>query len=93
MKAENPGWGAPRIQEDKSARRRVALTDRVRTILEHCRVEAGGPQDGWVFPAADPDKPFNYRSLDSQHDRLVAKLKFTGRMRLYTSVTRPYSSC
>jgi len=76
----------------KNARRTVVLTDRVRAILDRRYVQADCPPDGWVFPAADIDEPFNYRSLDSQHDRLIAKLKFTGRVRLYdlrhTALTR-----
>lgn len=77
----------------KNARRTVILTDRVRAILLNRHARAGRPTDGWVFPATGgTDKPYNYRSLDSQHDRLVAKLKFSGRVRLYdlrhTALTR-----
>src|SRR5215813_3648619 len=64
----------------KNSKRNVPLSARVKGILERRHKEAGKPDIGFVF-SRDDDSAIPYCSIDPQHDRTVAKLKF--RFRIY----------
>jgi integrase len=78
--------------KSKNARRTLVMTERVAEVLTRRHKRAGRPLEGWVFPGNEADGSQNYSSLDSQHDRLVARLGFAGPLRLYdlrhTALTR-----
>lgn len=86
--------GSLQVFEGKSpnAKRTLVMTERVSEVLTRRYKEAGRPAQGWVFPGTEPDGSQNYSSLDSQHDRLIARLGFAGPLRLYdlrhTALTR-----
>lgn len=58
----------------KYAKRDLSLTDRVHALLLARHVAAGEPHMGFVFPrSGKPSQPVPYRTMDSRHDRAVAK--------------------
>jgi integrase len=67
-------YGYLQIRDGKSAnaRRNVCLADRAKAMLEE-RIAIR--KSHWVFPG-DPGKPFQATSLDHQHAKLRALLKF-----------------
>lgn len=52
-----------------AARRVLPLTPRVRNILEDCWMEAGKPDEGWVWPAPTKSGHIEPSSLKKQHAR------------------------
>ena len=76
----------------RNAKRTLIMTDRVAQVMEQRRRAHDGDDSGWVFPGNQEDGSLNYSSIDSQHDRLVEKIKLNGRFRLYdlrhTALTR-----
>lgn len=78
--------------KSKNARRTLVMTERVAEVLTRRHKRAGRPLEGWVFPGSEADGSQNYSSLDSQHDRLIARLGFAVPLRLYdlrhTALTR-----
>jgi integrase len=78
--------------KSKNAKRTLVILERVAEVLKRRHKEAGAPAEGWVFPGNEEDGSLNYSSLDSQHNRLIEKLGFSGPLRLYdlrhTALTR-----
>jgi integrase len=78
--------------KSKNAKRTLIKLERVAEVLKRRHKEAGASADEWVFPGNEGDGSLNYSSLDSQHNHLIEKLGFSGRLRLYdlrhTALTR-----
>jgi integrase len=54
-----------------AARRVLPLTPRVKVMLEKRWVEAGKPEEGWVWPADTKDGHINHDSLRQQHKKAL----------------------
>ena len=75
-----------------NAKRTLIMTDRVAEVIGRRRRASDGDAGGWVFTGNQENGSLNYSAIDSQHDRLVEKIKLKGRFRLYdlrhTALTR-----
>lgn len=95
-KPDAPGYLHVPKGKSRNARRNLVLTDRVRDLLLRRHGEQGGPTTGWVFPGTEEDGSVNYDAIDSQHDRVVAKVSPDQPLRLYdfrhTALTRQAES-
>lgn len=58
-------------RKTKAARRVLPLTPRVREILEACWINAGRPEEGWVWPAAAKSGHVEPFSLKRQHRKAL----------------------
>jgi|GEM_PF-1905130 len=83
------------IPDGKSAaaQRTIPLTKSAREVLERRHKDAGRPKTGYVF-AGEGNQPIKYSVIDTQHDRVMEKLKWEVRARIYdmrhTALTRMY---
>ena len=78
MRWENLAWingrhGAIRIPlgKSKAARRTLPMTPRVRSTFEGRWIEAGQPDEGWVWPAPTKSGHINHDSLKKAHAKAL----------------------
>lgn len=82
----NPGGGP------KKRKRNLSMTPRVHDTLHARWIAAGRPMEGWVFPGEAEEGFVKYAKIDSQHDRILRRMKLVVPFRLYdlrhTALTR-----
>jgi hypothetical protein len=59
------------------------MTPRVHETLHARWVAAGRPMEGWVFPGDTEEGFVEYAKIDSQHDRILRRMKLVVPFRLY----------
>jgi len=69
--------------KQKRRKRDLPMTARVRELLAFRFEAAGKPRQGYVFPSTNGDGHLSYETINSQHDRTVARLNLSVPLRLY----------